>query len=180
MDRQDVCDFSIQQTKKTVRTVKLFMPELPPTLNEIIGVARRNKFASAGLKKRWHAKIGIYAKTIKRMPGKVYMECVWIVKNKRRDPDNICAATKYIWDVLVNHGRIDDDSLKIIQSPVIHHFVCSHFDGFIIYIRDEEAFRERLKEDVSLPPTDYSGSLPKSPTKRARSALKSNKLITKE
>jgi hypothetical protein len=141
-----------------MQTTILSMPELPPTLNEIIGVARRNKFASAGLKKKWHKKIEPYVSAMKKVPGKVYVECVWIVKNRRRDPDNICAATKYIFDVMVEYGRIDNDNMKVIQSPIIHHFVPGNYDGFIIYFRDKEDFVSRLKQDISVPPNNFSGS----------------------
>jgi hypothetical protein len=154
------------------------MGELPPTLNEIISVARRNKFASAALKRRWHERIGISAKKMKKVSGEVYLECVWFVKNRRRDPDNICAATKYIFDTLVFHGKIDDDSLKVIQSPVLHHFVISSYDGFLLYFRDRESFMERQREDLTLPPQLPSNLIVSSenlkPTlkKRARPKLK--------
>jgi hypothetical protein len=130
------------------------MAELPPTLNEIISKARAGKFVSAQLKKKWHKKIGPYVTLAPKLHGKVYVEVVWCVKNRRRDPDNIESAQKYILDALVEQNRIEDDSLKIIQSPAIHHFQVTDYDGFSIYIRDEEAFRLRLTEDISLPPED--------------------------
>lgn len=157
-----------------MRTEKLSMPELPPTLNEIIGVARRNHFASAALKKRWHKKIIPFAQKVNPIHGNIYMECVWIVKNRRRDPDNICAATKYIFDVLVQCGKIDDDSMKVIQSPVVNHFVVGENDAFTIYIRDEEAFTERLKTNIIFLPIDYAQGTSIQPTKR-KSKRKSNR-----
>lgn len=129
------------------------MGELPPTLNEIIGVARRNKFASAQLKRKWHERIGWLAKKMEPIKGKTYVECVWFVKNRRRDPDNICAATKYIWDTLVELGKLEDDSLFVIQSPVLHHFVIAPADSFCMYFRDQEAFVERQKENLTQPPS---------------------------
>lgn len=157
-----------------MKTEKLSMPELPPTLNEIIGVARRNHFASAALKRRWHKKIIPFVQSINPIPGKIYLECVWIVKNCRRDPDNICAASKYILDVLTECQKITDDSMKVIQSPVIHHFVIGQNDGFTIYIRDEEAFNERLKTDITFLPIDYAQGTSVQPTER-KSKRKSNR-----
>ena len=133
-------------------TTVLSMRELPPTLNEIISVARMNKFASAYLKKKWHTKIGPFVSKLQPIEGKIYLECVWFIKNKRRDQDNITSAQKYILDSLVEQNRIDDDNLGTIQSPVIHHFIPSGFDGFSIVIRDAEAFAERIMDDISKPP----------------------------
>jgi len=137
-------------------TRTLTMGLLPPTLNDIIGVARRNKFASSALKKRWHKIITPYVIKMKRISGEIFVECVWIVKNKRRDPDNICAATKYIFDCIVEQNKIDDDSMKVIQSPVIHHYTIGAFDGFVIYFRDKEAFLARVKEDILSPPNSVT------------------------
>ena len=134
--------------------VVMSMDELPPTLNDIIGAARNNKFASAALKKRWHKRLEPFVKDLPSIPAPVYMECVWYVKNSSRDPDNIPSALKYILDALVINKKLTDDSLKIIKSPVIHHFVFAAFDGFSIYFRDKEAFIERNKEDLSQPPSE--------------------------
>ncbi len=129
------------------------MEELPPTLNDIIGAARTGMFVSASLKKKWHKKLDPFTSLFPKMKGKIYLECVWYVKNKNRDQDNITAAQKYILDSLVEQERIEDDNLSIIQSPVFHHFIISDFDGFSIYMRDKEAFQKRLGEDLSLPPS---------------------------
>jgi len=129
---------------------------LPPTLNDIIGAARTGKYVSSSLKKKWHKKLSPLVKLLPNMKGEVYLECVWFVKNRNRDQDNITAAQKYILDSLVEQKRIKDDNLSVIQSPVFHHFIISDFDGFSIYIRDKEAFKKRLGEDLSSPP---SGSI---------------------
>jgi hypothetical protein len=139
-------------------TTVLSCPLLPSTLNEIIGVARRHPHASAQLKKRWHKTLGPYVGKLKRIGGPVYIECVWIVKNRRRDPDNICAATKYIFDTMVEYNKIDDDSMKVIQSPVIHHYLIDSFDGFIIYVRDRQDFVSRVFTNIVQPPSD-SGNI---------------------
>jgi hypothetical protein len=135
-------------------TAVLSMKKLPPTLNEIISIARHNKFASAALKRKWHKIIGPFVTELPNVDGKIYLECVWFVKNRRRDQDNITSAQKYILDCLVEQQRIEDDNLTIIQSPIIHHFIISTFDGFSIVIRDEESFRSRMFEDVSNPPKE--------------------------
>jgi hypothetical protein len=128
------------------------MNKLPPTLNDQISAARTNKYASAALKSQWHAIIRPFAYALPIWEGQLYLECVWYIKNASRDPDNIPAALKYILDTLVETKRIKDDNLRIIQSPMIHHYVIAKFDGFTLYLRDKEAFNQRLKEDLSLPP----------------------------
>jgi hypothetical protein len=164
-----------------MKTVTLYMEELPPTLNTIISAARTSKFLSAKLKKQWHKKIGLFVLPLERIEGKIYLECVWFVKNRNRDSDNIEAAQKYILDTLVEQNRIDEDNLSTIQSPKIHHFLIAAFDGFCIFIRDKEAFQERLKEDLSLPPILPSGNIQPKVRKRTRptkvrSGRKSNRL----
>ena len=134
----------------------LTMQVLPPTLNEIIEVARQNKFASAGIKKKWTNDIALAAKAAKTKPigGRVYLEYVWRVKNLRRDQDNITSAQKYILDGLVAGGIIEQDNLTVIQSPVVHWFEKGDHDGFSIIIRDGEAWLSRLKAlSLNLPPT---------------------------
>jgi len=128
---------------ETILTMKV----LPPTLNDIIEVARQNKFASAAKKKQWTDAIAMSCRAAKVKPiiGEVFLEYVWRVKNVRRDQDNITSAQKYILDGLVAGSVIEQDNLSVIQSPVIHWFEKSDHDGFSIIIRDEEAWLDRLK-----------------------------------
>jgi Holliday junction resolvase RusA-like endonuclease len=130
------------------------MDILPPSLNELIGTARRHPHASAQLKRKWHKRIEPEAAKLQPMVGKVWIECVWILKDRRKDIDNVCAGTKIIFDSLVNVGIIEDDGQRIVQSPIIHHAIISKEkkNAFIIYIRDAEAFQKRLTENLSLPP----------------------------
>ncbi len=135
-----------------MKTVTFKMNELPPTLNDIIGAARKHKFASAAMKKVWGTKICLAASHMEKISGKVYLECVWRVKNPARDPDNIAAALKFPLDALVSLGVIKDDSTKVIKSPVIHHIVITDDEGFTLIFRDKSAFKKRLHEDLSKPP----------------------------
>jgi Holliday junction resolvase RusA-like endonuclease len=143
-----------------MKTTILTFNELPPTLNEIINVARRNRFASAKLKRDWGLKLTPAIKKLSKLKGEVYLECVWRVKNKNRDADNIAAALKFPLDVLVNCKVIKDDNIKVIKSPIIHHVEISNQEGFTLYLRDEEAFKKRLKEDISCPPANPISGIP--------------------
>lgn len=161
------------------------LKELPPTLNEIIGSARKNRFASAALKKKWTAMIATAAREqgAKPIKGEVYLEYVWRVKNRRRDQDNITAAQKYILDGLVTAGILEEDNLKIVRSPVIHHVVISDHDGFSIIMRNESAFLLRHAEHAItyVPDIDISGlQETKSGRKTNSPARKSGRPSTKK
>ena len=40
---------------------------------------------------------------------KIFLHITWYCKDKRRDPDNVAAAVKFIWDGLVAAGVIEND-----------------------------------------------------------------------
>jgi hypothetical protein len=169
----------------------LSLKDLPPTLNEIIGSARQNRFASAVLKKKWTKLIADASREqgVIRVKGEVYLEYVWRVKNRRRDQDNITAAQKYILDGLVLAQIIEEDNLKIVLTPVIHHVVVTDHDGFSVIIRNREALLFRLTTDLLLipeidltniksgrkPTSRKSGSKPSKP--RARRSMPENAKI---
>ena len=44
----------------------------------------------------------------------------WTVKDKRKDPDNIAFAVKFIFDALVKKGILYDDNLNKVAE--IHHY----------------------------------------------------------
>ncbi|MBE9226292.1 hypothetical protein IQ264_12750 [Phormidium sp. LEGE 05292] len=120
-----------------------FVFPLPPTLNEIIGTARSNVYASAKEKRAWTNKIAVECFGRKRFPDRVWIEFVWKIKNFRRDPDNISAAAKFVMDGLVEGGIIQDDSLKFIMSPVLHWYEKGE-DLVEIHIADHPIWNGRL------------------------------------
>ncbi len=89
-----------------------FIPGRFPGMNEIIKEARGNKYASAIQKRHWTRRVAditrLSIRNIKPM-GKVWISFTWIEKNKRRDPDNICAGKKFILDGLVLAGLLSAD-----------------------------------------------------------------------
>jgi hypothetical protein len=113
---------------------------LPPTMNEIIEKARRSRYQSANLKKYWTEQAYSAAIGHRQFKGKVWMSWVWHVKNLSRDEDNIASARKFICDGLVQAGIIEDDSLRIIQSPVIHWHIKDVEDKVMCAIADSPHF----------------------------------------
>jgi len=79
--------------------------------NEWEKSARGNKFKAAALKKKLTFDIAILARqAVKGCKfDKITISFEWIEKNKRRDPDNICAAKKFIIDGIVAAGIIEND-----------------------------------------------------------------------
>ncbi len=107
---------------------------LPPTLNEQIKIARTHWAKSAKTKKDWTNSIAFMSRDLPRFEGKVWVEFTWYLRSFKRDPDNVSAAAKYILDGLVEAGTIKDDSLLIIQTPILHRYVLSEKDEVKISI----------------------------------------------
>lgn len=55
--------------------------------------------------------------------GKIWVEIFYFVKRNIDPLDNLPASLKPILDGMVNAGIIEDDSMEIIQDPVISWFV---------------------------------------------------------
>ena len=91
--------------------MKIVIPGEMPGMNEIIDAAKkgRGKYQPyADMKKENTNLVTWVAKKIPRKK-RVFLEITWITKDKRRDPDNIAAAVKFIWDGLVSAGVIPND-----------------------------------------------------------------------
>lgn len=97
----------------------LILPFGLPGLNEIINVARTNRYASAKQKKkntRAVEKELIAQHCIPKEPmTRISINCVWTESGRTRDPDNIRVGIKYILDAMVNTGVLKDDSMKYVK-----------------------------------------------------------------
>lgn len=115
---------------------------LPPTLNEIIKTARNNRYQSARDKKQWTDYVQSCCKSIKtKFPSKVWMSVTFITKTDRNDPDNLMAGLKPILDGFVKSKIIKDDSVKIIQSPVIQFHRKGNDNLVIITLSDKPIYK---------------------------------------
>jgi hypothetical protein len=113
---------------------------LPPTMNEIINVARTSWQKSAKQKKYWTEQAHAAAIGHRQFTGKVWMAWVWHIKNLDRDEDNLASARKFICDGLVAAGIIKDDSCYVIQTPVIHWHVKDKEDKVMCAIASSPNF----------------------------------------
>lgn len=126
----------------------VFICPLPPTLNEQIRLARGNRYDSASKKKKWDADLQklIVEQKIPRFPDKIWLLYEWRIKNFGRDPDNLCAAAKYVNDGLKEAGVIVNDSLKYIYG-YDSIFKKWHEDQLFLIISDNPIFKRVFIED---------------------------------
>lgn len=104
--------------------MKLVIPGEFTDLNTYIRVERGNRYASAGIKKRetdrvfWECR----KQRLSAKLGRLDYTFTWFVRDRRKDPDNIAFATKFILDGLVKAGIIESDTQahvgRITHNPI--------------------------------------------------------------
>lgn len=100
-----------------------FTIPMPPMLNEQIRIARANHYHSAAIKKKWTGKVASYCYKLPKFTGQVWLSFDWQLRRFTTvDQDNAAASSKFIMDGMVSAGMLVDDSLKFIQSPVVHWY----------------------------------------------------------
>ena len=94
--------------------MKLIIPGELPDLNTIIDAAKRGKGRWQPYNELKRESTEAVAWPAKRLPkaSRVYLVITWYCKDKHKDPDNIAAAVKFIWDGLVAAGVIPNDGWK--------------------------------------------------------------------
>lgn len=110
-------------------TYSFAIPGRFPGLNEIIDTARRHRMLSAKQKKAYTTVVMLAirsAQACHRLPKNAIPRPVsvfidWFEPNARRDPDNIMAGQKFIFDGMVNAGVLLGDGQKHIQC-IVHRF----------------------------------------------------------
>lgn len=99
--------------------MKFTIPARLPGLNELIAANRSNPHAGAKLKKETDETIRRAIRAAKPMglQGPVRLSMTFFEPNRRRDPDNVYSAAKYILDALVKEGVIENDNQRILPPP---------------------------------------------------------------
>jgi len=105
-------------------TQKLFIKGRFPGLTEIIAAAKQSPYQYADMKRHWTGIVYyeiLHAKF--RKMGQAFVKLTWHESDNRRDPDNVAAAKKFIFDGLVDSGILPTDSRKGIvgwQEEIIY------------------------------------------------------------
>lgn len=98
---------------------KFTIPGRLDSMNIIIAANRRNAYIGAK-EKRKQQDIVIKAIRFHRLKGvrnyPVTIKIDWYEKNNRRDPDNISAAKKFIFDALQETDVLKNDGFKEIKA----------------------------------------------------------------
>lgn len=88
-----------------------------PSLNEIISASKVHWSEYSKLKKEFTKLVAILARIrLRPVQGRVSIEFLWYCKDRRRDPDNICSAKKFIIDGLILGGVLKNDGWRQISS----------------------------------------------------------------
>ena len=94
-----------------MESITFFLDFPLPTINDMIRTARGNKFAAAAQKKKYTNLVAweIMAQTPTTVFEAVSLDVTWIETKKKRDPDNVFGAAKFILDGMVAADVINDD-----------------------------------------------------------------------
>ena len=106
-----------------MKELDIFIPGELPGFNKVIGSNRTNKHVGAKLKRKTEEMLLIVLRA-QRCPSiegeALIWTFIWQCKNRRRDPDNIASAAKFILDALQRGGFLANDGWR--QVAEIHHY----------------------------------------------------------
>lgn len=114
-----------------------------PTLNEYIAAERGNRFAASRMKRDWTEIVRASAWNVKPCTKPAIVHCTWVMRNARKDLDNVRFATKFVLDGLQAAGVIRGDGQR---------YVVGLSDTFLID-------RDRPRVEVTITEIDEEGTL---------------------
>jgi len=109
---------------------KLWIRYPLPGLNDIIGSARTHWAKSAKEKKVHTDRVIWTAKSLNPIKQADFI-FTWIEKNRKRDPDNITAGQKFIFDGLIGAGVLENDGWSQVKS-ITHRFEVGQPAGVMV------------------------------------------------
>lgn len=101
---------------------RLIIPGTLPGMNEMILMARGNRYASNKQKQKYTDLVAWRARGAK-LPQmqRIDVSIFWYEPDRRRDKDNIMAGTKFVFDGLVRAGVLKNDGWREI-GDISHSF----------------------------------------------------------
>lgn len=100
----------------------LTIPERLPALNVVINESKRHWSRYSKTKAVYSGLVAMIAGKAKPIAEPAHLLFVWREPNKKRDPDNISFAQKYILDGMVKAGILKGDGWASIAS-LSHRFI---------------------------------------------------------
>ena len=117
------------------RALCVFLPLQLPGLNAVTRKNRASKYAGAGQKKAIEAEIVAVLRLFKVRPLHERLayrwRFTWHELHRRRDPDNIASACKFIFDALQAADIIQNDGWHTV-AEIVHRFQVSDEGGVLI------------------------------------------------
>ena len=97
-----------------MQTQTLIIPCELPDLNTTLSESKRHWSKYSQLKREYTALVAALARRQLRpvVSGRVHLSFVWYCRNRRKDPDNVCSAKKFIIDGLVSADILQNDGWK--------------------------------------------------------------------
>jgi len=95
--------------------MKFWVPGPLPGMNEIVAAAKGcggKGYGYSTLKKAWTEKVALHALAARIPKGKftrVRLHFTWVERDGARDPDNVEAGQKFVWDGLVQAKVLPND-----------------------------------------------------------------------
>ena len=101
-----------------MQTQTLIIPCELPDLNTTLSESKRHWSKYSRLKREYTALVAALARRQLRpvVSGRVHLSFVWYCRNRRKDPDNVCSAKKFIIDGLVTAGILANDGWQQVSS----------------------------------------------------------------
>ena len=106
---------------KDLEKVICEIPLKLPSLNDYVKVCRSNQFMAGSYVKKIEKEIGQYLKDLPHFENRISIDFHWVEENRKRDPDNIASAKKFILDAMQKEGIIKNDNWKCINTEIGFH-----------------------------------------------------------
>ena len=104
---------------------RFVLPGVLPGMNEVTNANRTHWAAGAKQKRTLTEGIAwVLREQARHMTGQIGLAdytFTWYERNRKRDPDNIASATKYVMDALQAAGIIANDGWRNVRS-ILHRF----------------------------------------------------------
>lgn len=100
---------------------EIIIPGELPALNEIIEAAKTHWGGYRAMKEAYTELVRMYCLKCPRFKKPVTVTITWITKDAKKDPDNVTAGQKFVFDGLTAAKVIQNDTRQFIRQ-INHNF----------------------------------------------------------